>query len=215
VRPPSLPDYLALTSGSTHGIDSDCTGCHVSSRNIVDQLEAAGISWKAYMEGIPRPCFGGASAGGYAKKHNPFAYYDDVAGNRARCQKIVPLDRLVEDLRRGALPTYVFISPNLCDDMHDCGVATGDRFLARLVRSFCTRSAVGAISCSRGTRAPRTAAAAADPGAAASPRSSPGRRSGAERAPRSRSITTACCERSRTPSACRGSAPPATRGTAT
>jgi hypothetical protein len=133
VRHPSLPDYLALTSGSTHGIDSDCTGCHVSGRNVVDQLEEAGISWKAYMEDMPRPCFGGASAGGYAKKHNPFAYYDDVVGNQERCRKIVPLDRLAEDLRRGALPSYVFISPNLCNDMHDCGVATGDRFLARLV----------------------------------------------------------------------------------
>jgi hypothetical protein len=133
VRHPSLPDYLALTSGSTHGIDSDCTGCHVSARNIVDQLEAARISWKAYMQDMPRPCFTGASAGGYAKKHNPFAYYDDVAANPKRCQNIVGLDRLAEDLQRGALPTYVFISPNLCDDMHDCGVATGDRFLARLV----------------------------------------------------------------------------------
>jgi hypothetical protein len=133
VRHPSLPDYLALSSGSTHGIDSDCTDCHVSARSIVDQLEQAGISWKAYMEDMPRPCFKGASAGGYAKKHNPFAYYDDVAGNPKRCRKIVPLDRLAEDLRRGALPTYVFISPNLCNDMHDCGVATGDRILARLV----------------------------------------------------------------------------------
>lgn len=133
VRHPSLPNYLALTSGSTHGIDSDCTDCHVSARNIVDQLEAARISWKAYMQDMPRPCFTGASAGGYAKKHDPFAYYDDVAGDPKRCRRIVPLDRLAEDLRRGALPTYVFISPNLCDDMHDCGVATGDRFLARLV----------------------------------------------------------------------------------
>jgi phosphatidylinositol-3-phosphatase len=133
VRHPSLPDYLALTSGSTHGIDSDCTACHVRARNIVDQLEAARIGWKAYMEDMPRPCFKGASSGGYAKKHNPFAYYDDVAGNPKRCRKIVPLDRLAEDLRRGALPTYAFISPNLCDDTHDCGVATGDRFLARLV----------------------------------------------------------------------------------
>src|SRR3954468_5685081 len=53
VRPPSLPDYLALTSGSTHGIDSDCTDCHVSARNLVDQLEAARITWKAYMEDMP------------------------------------------------------------------------------------------------------------------------------------------------------------------
>jgi hypothetical protein len=54
---PSLPNYLALTSGSTHGVSSDCTDCHVSATNIVDQLEAAGISWAAYLEDVPKPCF--------------------------------------------------------------------------------------------------------------------------------------------------------------
>jgi hypothetical protein len=133
VRHPSLPDYLALTSGSTHGIDSDCTDCHVAARNIVDQLEAAHLSWKAYMEDMPTPCFRGAGAGGYAKKHNPFAYYDDVAADARRCRRVVPFGQLSADLRHGALPAYAFVSPNLCDDTHDCGVAAGDRFLARLV----------------------------------------------------------------------------------
>jgi phosphatidylinositol-3-phosphatase len=133
VRHPSLPDYLALTSGSTHGIESDCTDCHVAARNIVDQLEKAKLSWKAYMEDLPRPCFGGAGAGRYAKKHDPFMYYDDVAQDRVRCRRVVPLTRLGRDLRRGRLPTYAFISPDLCNDTHDCSVATGDRFLAQLV----------------------------------------------------------------------------------
>ena len=133
VRHPSLSDYLALTSGATHGIESDCTDCHVDARNVVDQLEATGITWKAYMEDMPKPCFRGARAGGYAKQHNPFAYYDDVAGDPQRCRRIVPFGQLDAALRRGRLPTYVFISPNLCHDMHDCDVATGDRFLARRV----------------------------------------------------------------------------------
>ncbi len=130
---PSLPNYLALTSGSTHGIDSDCTSCEVSAPNIVDQLEGARISWKAYLEGAPSPCFMGAQAGGYAKKHNPFAYYTDVARSPERCAHLVGFGRLEADLRTGRLPTYVWISPNLCDDGHDCGVAAGDRFLARTV----------------------------------------------------------------------------------
>ena len=133
IRHPSLPNYLALTSGSTQGISSDCTGCSVSAPNIVDQLEAARISWRAYLEGLPRPCFLGAGAGGYAKKHNPFAYYTDVASSPARCGKLVGFDRLASDLRAGTLPTFAWISPNLCDDGHDCGVAAGDRFLARTV----------------------------------------------------------------------------------
>ncbi len=130
---PSLPNYLALTSGSTHGIESDCTSCSVSATNVVDQLEAAGISWKAYLEDAPAPCYLGGEHGGYAKKHNPFAYYDDVAGSPARCSHLVGFGALAADLRAGALPTYVWITPNLCDDGHDCGVAASDRFLARTV----------------------------------------------------------------------------------
>jgi hypothetical protein len=133
IRHPSLPNYLALTSGTTAGISSDCTGCRVRTRNIVDQLEAAGLTWKAYLEDVPGPCFSGAGAGGYAKKHNPFAYYTDVAGVAARCRRLVGFEQLATDLRRGRLPTFAWITPNLCDDGHDCGVTGGDRFLARTV----------------------------------------------------------------------------------
>jgi hypothetical protein len=133
IRHPSLPNYIALTSGSTQGIASDCTDCHVGARNIVDQLEAARLSWKGYMEDLPSPCSSVAHAGGYAKKHDPFMYYDDVVNAPARCRKVVPFTQLSADLRRGRLPTFSFISPNLCHDTHDCDVATGDRFLAGLV----------------------------------------------------------------------------------
>lgn len=130
---PSLPNYLALTSGTTHGIESDCTDCSVAATNIVDQLERARISWRAYLEDTPSPCFRGASAGGYAKKHNPFIYYDDVAASRSRCRRLVGFGQLAQDLRAGRLPGYAWITPNLCDDGHDCGVAAADRFLARTV----------------------------------------------------------------------------------
>jgi hypothetical protein len=130
---PSLPNYLALTSGSTQGITSDCAECHASAANIVDQLEAAHISWNAFMEDQPTPCFKGAEAGGYAKKHNPFIYYDDVASSATRCKKIVGFGALAADLRKASLPTYAWISPNLCDDGHDCGVSGGDRFLRRAI----------------------------------------------------------------------------------
>lgn len=133
VTHPSLPNYLALTSGSTHGATSDCTSCHFAARNLVDQLQAAGISWRAYLEGVPSPCFTGAGSGGYAKKHNPFIYYDDVADSSSRCHNLVGFGALASDLRAGRLPTFAWLTPNLCDDMHDCSVATGDRFLARTV----------------------------------------------------------------------------------
>jgi phosphatidylinositol-3-phosphatase len=130
---PSLPNYLGLVGGSTFGITSDCTDCPVRARNLVDQLEQAHVSWKAYMEGMPAPCFAGAEAGRYVKRHDPFAYFVDVASRPSRCRRIVPLGQLDRDLARHALPRFVWITPDLCHDMHDCPVASGDRFLARLV----------------------------------------------------------------------------------
>jgi phosphatidylinositol-3-phosphatase len=133
VTHPSLPNYLALTSGATHGITEDCTACHIRGRNLADQLEAAGLSWKGYMEGMPRPCFRGAGFHRYAKKHDPFAYYDDIASDDARCRRRTTFTELDADLRAQDLPSFVYIAPDLCHDMHDCSVATGDRFLSRLV----------------------------------------------------------------------------------
>jgi acid phosphatase len=130
---PSLPNYLALTGGSTFGIDSDCTDCKVSSANLGSQLSEAGRSWKAYMEGLPRPCFTGAGAGEYAKKHDPFVYYASISGDPSRCSHVVALTELSGDERAHTMPDFSWISPNLCHDMHDCSVATGDRFLAGVV----------------------------------------------------------------------------------
>jgi hypothetical protein len=130
---PSLPNYLALTGGSTFRISSDCTDCGVHATSIVDQLERAHISWKAYMEDLPHPCFTGASSGQYAKKHDPFVYYTPVANDPARCARIVPLTQLSRDERAGTLPRFLWITPNLCHDMHDCDPSVGDRFLSALV----------------------------------------------------------------------------------
>jgi hypothetical protein len=130
---PSLPNYLALTGGSTFGIASDCTACSVGATSIVDQLARAHLSWGAYMEDLPAPCFTGPTAGDYAKKHDPFAYYTRIVSNPRRCADIVPLSRLSADERNGTLPTLVWITPDLCHDMHDCPVSTGDRFLSGLV----------------------------------------------------------------------------------
>ena len=139
---PSLPNYLGLTGGSTFGITSDCSDCPVRGTNLVDQLERARISWKAYMEGMPAPCFRGVQAGRYVKRHNPFAYYVDIASSRSRCRRVVPLTQLSADLARHALPRFVWISPDLCHDMHSCPVGDGDRFLAGLVPTL--SRAVGA-----------------------------------------------------------------------
>jgi phosphatidylinositol-3-phosphatase len=129
VAHPSLPNYLALVSGSTHGITSDCTDCGVRARNLADSLEAAKKTWKTYAEDLPYPGFGGGSAGRYAKKHDPFLYFRDIASAPRRRRRVVPFTRLARDLARHRLPDFSLVVPNLCDDMHDCSVATGDAWL--------------------------------------------------------------------------------------
>jgi phosphatidylinositol-3-phosphatase len=133
VTHPSLPNYIALVSGSTQGITSDCTACRADGPNLADQLEHAHRTWGAYLEGLPAPCARPASTGRYAKKHDPFAYDDAIAADPTRCRRRVPLSRLPADVRGDRLPAFALISPDLCHDTHDCPVAVGDRFLAGLV----------------------------------------------------------------------------------
>jgi hypothetical protein len=131
---PSLPNYLALLTGSTHGVRDDNANRRVSGPSLVDQLEARGVSWGAYMEGLPSPCAkpSAVTFGRYAKKHNPFYFVSAVLDHPAACRKVVPFTQLARDERSG-LPRFVWITPDLCNDMHDCPVTTGDRWLARTV----------------------------------------------------------------------------------
>ena len=155
VAHPSLPNYLALVSGSTQGISSDCTDCVVGARSLADTLAAAGKTWKTYAEGLPYPGFTGASDGRYAKKHDPFLYFRDVADSRARRDRVVPLTRLPRDLARHRLPDFSLVIPNLCGDMHDCSVATGDAWLkghvVPLLRSPALRGGVVFVVFDEGT----------------------------------------------------------------
>jgi phospholipase C len=133
VTHPSLPNYVALVSGATQGIRSDCTTCVVDASNLADSLEASGRTWRTYAEGLPRPGFTGAFAGRYVKKHDPFLYFRDIVKSPSRRQRVVPLTRLPSDLRAGALPDFALVVPDLCHSMHDCSVRAGDRWLAATI----------------------------------------------------------------------------------
>lgn len=140
VAKPSLPNYLALTGGTTGGIKTDCSPgphCQLTNRSIADQLEAAKRTWKEYAESMPAPC-AMANSGRYAVRHDPFVYYTRITHDQSRCQAhIVPFDTLATDLKStSSLPNYVLVTPNVCDDMHDCSVATGDAWLKRQVPSI-------------------------------------------------------------------------------
>ncbi|HEY7074363.1 MAG TPA: alkaline phosphatase family protein [Solirubrobacteraceae bacterium] len=130
---PSFPNYLALISGSTMGARATCAKCRYGARNLVDLLEAANLSWKAYMENMPSPCYGPTRAGLYAKRHNPFLFFTDITRDPRRCSHVVPFAQLARDEHAGTLPRFSWITPNLCHDMHNCDVAAGDAFLARTV----------------------------------------------------------------------------------
>lgn len=133
---PSLPNYIALTSGSTNGISTDCTptgSCTVSAKNITDSVTAAGKTWKAYMESMPSACTL-ADASPYVVHHNPFVYYDDVRTS-SRCKSDdVPYTQFSTDLKSTTtLPNYVWITPNVNDDMHNGTVQQGDTWLSQQV----------------------------------------------------------------------------------
>ncbi len=130
---PSLPNYLALVSGSTHGISSDCTSCLVSGPSLADTLQRAHRTWKTYAEGLPRPGYTGCCSGRYAKKHVPFLYFRRVVSSPARLRRVVPLSRLSRDLAAGRLPDFSLVVPDLCHDMHDCPVSVGDAWLGRFL----------------------------------------------------------------------------------
>jgi hypothetical protein len=133
---PSLPNYIDLIAGSTMDITTDCTDCHTDGDTIADQVNKAGVHWKAYMGGMPSVCYQGAdyppgSLDGYAKKHNPFLYFDHLRTDPTACQDDVPLSQLSGDLGGGTAPPFIWISPSLCDDGHDadCGLGAADRWL--------------------------------------------------------------------------------------
>jgi hypothetical protein len=135
---PSLPNYLWLEAGQHFGIfdDNPPSVHHLTTRShLSTQLEAAGVSWKAYQENISGTTCPLVSSGLYAVKHNPFVYFDDVTdgGNptSAHCiAHVRPYSQFESDLQQNQVARYNFITPNLCHDMHDCSVATGDAWLS-------------------------------------------------------------------------------------
>jgi len=140
---PSLPNYIALMSGSTQGITSDCDNCFVNQPNLADEIEASGRTWKAYLEGMPTPCFVGNS-GKYVQKHNPLLYFDSIRLNAARCDRsILPLTSLDGDLADKTLPNFSYIMPDLCNSGHDCSAATADKWVGAMVAKLQASPALG------------------------------------------------------------------------
>jgi hypothetical protein len=124
VSHPSLPNYIALTSGSTRGITDDGEpSAHVlTAPSIFVQL---GKNWRSLVESMPSRC-DRVTSGDYAARHNPAVYYQQL---NATCQRNdVPLT-----LPPNLSAAFTLIVPNVCNDMHSCPVATGDTWLRRVI----------------------------------------------------------------------------------
>jgi phospholipase C len=145
VAHPSLPNYLALVAGSTFGITTDCLPAECSQPSGVTTLatlfDSHSLSWKEYAESMPSSCSQVNSPDGlYFTKHNPFVYFGSITGNSGSgttspyCNShVVSLDQFYVDLKSGKLPSYSFITPNICNDAHSCPLSTGDHWLSTFV----------------------------------------------------------------------------------
>src|SRR5213596_350929 len=125
---PSIGNYFELATGQII-TNNDSYSTIVTVDNIVRQLLAAGKTWKSYAEDLPSVGFTGATSGGYARKHNVFALLSDVVNDATQVQNLVPFTQFATDLANGTLPDFVNIVPNLCNDAHDCSLATADAWL--------------------------------------------------------------------------------------
>lgn len=121
---PSLPNYIALTSGSTHGIadDAEPVSHPLGGPSIFSELDG---NWRGLVQSMPDAC-DHVTSGTYAARHNPSVYYVNLGATCARDD--VPLTFPLDLSAR-----FTFITPNICDDMHSCPVATGDRWLSHVV----------------------------------------------------------------------------------
>ncbi|MFC4785568.1 alkaline phosphatase family protein [Nocardioides sp. MAHUQ-72] len=168
----SLPNYVAQISGQGPNAQTqaDCqvysdfvqvatvapgqavgTGCVYprSVTTVADQLEAAGLTWRGYMEDMGTPCrhpeantaddTQQAEVGDqYAARHNPFVYFRSITSSPSCATHDVDLSELPGDLASVAsTPNLSYITPNLCNDGHDSpcvdgrpgGLATADEWL--------------------------------------------------------------------------------------
>jgi len=122
---PSLPNYIALTSGSDQGItdDSDPSSHQLNVPSIFSEL--TGGTSRSLEQNMTSSCARG-NAGEYAARHNPEAYYTNLGTD---CSSY--------DVPLGAVPDlsarFTFVTPNLINDMHDGTIADGDNFLSSFV----------------------------------------------------------------------------------
>ena len=125
---PSIGNYFELTTGSiiTNNDSYTATTTH---DNIVRHLITAGKTWKSYAESLPYTGYTGGNTGYYVKRHNPLAYFSDVANSSVEKQHLVSFSHFPTDLANNALPDFSFVVPNIMHDAHNGTLAAADQWL--------------------------------------------------------------------------------------
>jgi acid phosphatase len=133
VTHPSQPNYLALFSGSTQGITDDSCPHTFSAENLGHQLISAGKTFKGYSESMTSDGYTGCSSSDnlYKRKHNPWVDFTNVPSSSNLRFADFPTDY-------ATLPKLSFVVPNMCHDMHDCSVSTGDTWLKNHLGGYAT-----------------------------------------------------------------------------
>jgi phosphatidylinositol-3-phosphatase len=125
---PSMGNYFMLTTGQVVTNDDNFGGT-VDVDNIVRRLVSAGKTWKSYAEGLPAVGYMADGPPPYAKNHDPFSYFSDVAASRAEAANLVPFSQFSSDLASGRVPNFSFVLPNSIDDAHDGTLSQADTWL--------------------------------------------------------------------------------------
>jgi hypothetical protein len=125
---PSIGNYFELTAGQII-TNNDSFNGKVSADNVVRHLLTAGKTWKAYEDSLPKVGYISPDTGNYVRRHCPLSYFSDVVNSSTQKQNLVPFTQFKKDLANNALPNYSFITPNLCNDAHNCSLGTADSWL--------------------------------------------------------------------------------------
>jgi hypothetical protein len=129
VTHPSQPNYLAQFSGSTQGVTNDSCPHTFTANNLGKQLIDAGLTFAGYSESMPSAGYTGCTSGTYARKHAPWVNFSNLPATTNKQFTAFPTDFTT-------LPTVSYVIPNMCNDMHDCSVATGDTWLKNKLQGY-------------------------------------------------------------------------------
>lgn len=136
---PSIGNYFMLTTGKIITNNDSFTGT-VTADNIVRHLLTAGKTWKSYEESLPYAGYTQPDTGNYARRHCPLSYFSDVVNSSSEKLNLVPFTEFSTDLASGHLPSYSFITPNLCNDAHNCSLGTADAWLKKNIAPLISSS---------------------------------------------------------------------------